>query len=225
MLDEAQARRSFFGRSNGRVKLLRRGYTLVEILLVTAIIVIVAAIAAPSFRGTMRHMSLQSAANEVRAELTRAHVLAMKTGRTQVFQYEVGGDKYKIEKWAAGDEELEGTGGETAPVPPPQTTSAEGLLPGERKLPEGTKFVMGDSAMETRSQRIEEEVMSMGGSGANWSRPILFFPDGSSVDAFVVVGNEFDRGIRVELRGMTGAVKVGNASDLRQLEEGYAVGR
>jgi len=223
MLDEAQTRRSFFGRANGRVKLLRRGYTLVEILLVTAIIVIVAAIAAPSFRGTMRHMSLQSAANEVRAELTRAHVLAMKTGRTQVFQYEVGGDKYKIEKWAAGDEELEGAGGETTPVPSPQTISAEGLLPGERKLPEGTKFVMGDSAMGTRSQRIEEELMSTG--GANWSRPILFFPDGSSVDAFVVVGNEFDRGIRVELRGMTGAVKVGNASDLRQLEEGQAVGR
>jgi prepilin-type N-terminal cleavage/methylation domain-containing protein len=203
----------------------RRGYTLMELLLVLAIIVVAAAAVAPSFRGVMRNASLKSAADTVRADLTRAHVLAMKTGRTQVFQYELGGDKYKIERWAAGDEELEGAGGETTPVPPPPSALAEGLLPGERKLPEGTKFVMGDSAMETRGQRIEEELMSMGGAGANWSRPILFFPDGSSVDAFIIVGNEFDRGIRVELRGMTGAVRVGNASDLQQLEEGQAVGR
>jgi len=199
----------------------RGGYTLMELLLVLAIIVVAAAAVAPSLRGVMRNASLKSAADSVRAELTRAHVAAMKTGRTQVFQYEVGGDKYKIERWAAGDEELEGAGGETtAPVPPPQTALAEGLLPGERKLPEGTKFVTGDSAISTRSQRIEEELTSMGSSGADWSRPILFFPDGSCVDAWVVVGNEHERGIRVELRGMTGAVKVGNVSDLAQLEQG-----
>jgi hypothetical protein len=65
----------------------------------------------------------------------------------------------------------------------------------------------------------------LGSSGANWSRPILFFPDGSCVDAFIVVGNEHQTGIRVELRGMTAAVKVGNVSDLSQLEEGQPIGR
>jgi len=49
--------------------------------------------------------------------------------------------------------------------------------------------------------------------------PILFYPDGSSVDAFVVVANNYQVGIRVDLRGITGSVRVGELSDLRKLEE------
>ena len=49
----------------------RSGYTLLELLLVLAIIVIAAAAAAPSMRGRMRNAAVRSAANEVRAALTR----------------------------------------------------------------------------------------------------------------------------------------------------------
>jgi len=192
----------------------RRGYTLLELLLVLAIIVIAAAAVAPSLRGTMRHAAVKSAASTVRAELTRAHVMAMRTGRIHMFQYELGGTKYKLEPYISADDALESKDGNTASV----STPTHGHQLKEPTLPEGTKFVAGDAAMESRAQRIEDDVMSMGGSGAMWSRPILFYPDGSSSDAFIVVGNDFNSGIRVDLRGLTAAAKMGQLSDLKKLE-------
>jgi len=195
---------------------LRGGYTLIELLLVLAIIVIAAAAAAPAFRGVMRSATLRSAANEVRAALAKTHVMAMRSGRTHLFQYELGGSKYKMEPYIAGDDELESAAGDPsgamAGATPTQTTTPD------KSLPEGIKFAAGDAAIESRAERIEREVGTTGDGGVTWSRPILFFTDGSSVDAFVVVGNDYERGIRIDLRGMTSAVKVSDIGDLKQLE-------
>jgi type II secretion system protein H len=194
----------------------RNGYTLIELLLVLAIIVIAAAAAAPSLRRTARNMAVKSAANEVRAGLTRAHVQAMKTGRIHAFQYEVEGTKYKIEPWIGDDDALESKDGDSNNF---VAASHNQSAPREPTLPEETKFALGDSTTSSRSQRIEQELTSSGGSGVNWSRPILFYPDGSAADAFVVVANNYQVGIRVDLRGMTSAVRVGELSDLRKLEQ------
>src|SRR3954454_8973003 len=91
----------------------RRAYTLMELLLVLAIIVIAAAAAAPSMRRSLRNAAVKSAANDVRTALTRAHVVAMKTGRIHVFQYETNGTKYKIEPWIGDDDSLESKDGDT----------------------------------------------------------------------------------------------------------------
>src|SRR4051812_2749380 len=111
----------------------RRAYTLMELLLVLAIIVIAAAAVAPSFRGVMRGATLKSAASDVRAALTKTHVLAMKSGRTHMFQYELGGSKYKIEPYLAGDDELESAEGDPsgafAGSSPTQQPAPEKTLP------------------------------------------------------------------------------------------------
>jgi prepilin-type N-terminal cleavage/methylation domain-containing protein len=195
----------------------RRAYTLLELLLVLAIIVIAAAAVAPSFGRVMRGISLRSAANDVRAALTKAHVMAMKSGRTHMFQYELGGSKYKIEPYIGGDDELESVAGDPTGAFAGSTTSQAPAT--EKTLPEGIKFTAGDFAIESRAERIEREVSTTGGSGVTWSRPILFFTDGSAVDAFVVVGNDHNSGIRIDLRGMTAALKVGDVSDLKRLED------
>lgn len=185
-----------------------------ELLLVLAILVVAAAAVMPSFRGAMRNSSLRAAADTVRTELTKAHVLAMRTGRIQVFHYEQNGGKYKTEPWLASDEELDG--------PPPDggpaavTTSNE--PPKEPALPEGIVFGAGDSEYQARSQQIEEELSSVSGAGAMWSRPILFYPDGSTMDAFIVVANERGAAIRIDLRGLTAAVKVSDITDQTELE-------
>src|SRR5689334_18786688 len=78
---------------------VRKAYTLMELLLVLAIIVIAAAAVAPSIDGFRRSAVIRSGANDIRAALTKAHVVAMRTGRTQVLQYELGGGKYKVEPY------------------------------------------------------------------------------------------------------------------------------
>src|SRR5438477_2579418 len=96
----------------------RAAYTLMELLLVLAIIVIAAAAVAPSLRGTMRNTALKSAASTVRAELTRAHVMAMRTGRIHMFQYELGGTKYKLEPYIGADDALESKDGDASSAAP-----------------------------------------------------------------------------------------------------------
>ena len=76
---------------------MNRGYTLLELLLVLAILVILAATAAPLLRGTMQDAALRSAADTIRVELTRANVRAMKSGRIQVFRFEVGGTQFSVQ--------------------------------------------------------------------------------------------------------------------------------
>jgi type II secretion system protein H len=191
----------------------RRAFTLLEMLLVLAILVVAAAAVAPSLNGVMRNNTLKSAADKVRTEWTRAHVKAMKTGRVQVFRYEEGGAKIKSEAWLSGDDTLESS---------PQASGAmQTSVPDtkETNLPEGIKFFGGDLVSDSRGQALETELEAAGQSEAKWSRPILFFPDGSSSDAYIVVGNDRQAGIRVDLRGLTSVVKIGEISDLKALEQ------
>jgi len=201
----------------------RRGYTLMELLLVLAILVVAAAVTAPSLARTMRRTALVAAGEDVRAALTKAHVLAMKSGRTQMFQYELGGSKYKTEPYIAGDDEIESAEGDPTGAFAGSTTSQQPAP--EKTLPEGIKFTAGDFAIESRAERIEREVGTTSSGGATWSRPILFFTDGSAVDAFVVIGNDHNSGIRIDLRGMTAILKVSEVSDLKKLEDSQPLSR
>jgi prepilin-type N-terminal cleavage/methylation domain-containing protein len=199
----------------------RRAFTLIEILLVLAVLVAIAAVSAPALRGTMRRQKLQSAADAVRADLTRAHVQAMKTGRVQVFRAEIGGRKYKLEPYIGGDDAIESIAGA-------QDTSGKVYGTGvfdpsaavvkERELPEGTTFIEGDTITASRSAAIEAELYELGQDAA-WSEPILFYPDGTCSDAHVVVGNEQQVGLRLDLRGMTGVVTLGEIAAVDALKQ------
>src|SRR5687768_9399877 len=96
----------------------RRAFTLVEMLLVLAILVVVAAVVLPSFYRSLRDSTLRSAAEKVRTEWNRAHIKAMKTGRIQVFRFQPGGRKFQIEPYQAADDELNAAGGVNTFAPP-----------------------------------------------------------------------------------------------------------
>jgi type II secretion system protein H len=199
----------------------RRGFTLIEILLVLAIIVVMAAAAAPALRGVMQDAALKHAADTVRIHWTKAHVKAMKTGRIQVFRFEVNGNRFTVQPWAAADDALEaaptvlgfGTAEEETASPRLDTSVAV-------VLPEGTQFVGGQAlADQGRSQSIVEKIQDANRFEANWSQPILFYPDGSTSDAYVIVAGERQVGIRIELRGMTGTTTIGEITDVQELKD------
>lgn len=200
--------------------MFRRGYTLVELLLVLAILVVLAAAAAPALMGVMQDQRLKSAADEVRIAWTRAHVKAMKTGRIQVFRYELGGEKYVVQPWAATDEVLAATGTELTPFASSSKEEDSGPRLDESAavtLPEGIRFIIGDAQAESRSVRIEQQIQDANRFEGNWSRPILFYPDGSATEAFLILANEREAGIEVQLRAMTGAATVGGIISLKDV--------
>ena len=218
-------------------RLGRNGLTLMELLLVLAIAVLVAAVSLPALRGTLRNSQLSRAGDIVRIEWARAHVRAMKTGRIQMFRYQVGGQGFRVEPWAAGDDMLEasvpqdpnGINPLAAPAdfksraaaaqPPPANLQVDesGNPESDRyRLPNEIAFVAGDARSESRAMKIEQTILESERK-VEWSRPILFYPDGSTSDAFVVVGDPEQRGVRIELRGLTGTAKVSEIGTVEEL--------
>ena len=186
------------------------------------LLVALASIAWPALERPLSTQRLRKSADAVRVVWARARVEAMSSGRTLVFRYAVEGDRYSIQSYAgpefAGDAEssegLENPGSREG-----QSAATNGHQPQvgplvpfgwEPTLPEGVTFVSGETAADTRADSLALETTPSGGAEAGWSEPILFYPDGTTSTARLVLKNEYDRCIELSLRGLTGVVTVGD---------------
>ncbi|MEM7313999.1 MAG: prepilin-type N-terminal cleavage/methylation domain-containing protein, partial [Planctomycetota bacterium] len=84
----------------------RCGLTLLEMLLVLAIIVIVGALALPRLTGSVRRQELTNAAIEVRGALTKARNLAMREGEPALLLYQPESRVYAIALGSADAQSL-----------------------------------------------------------------------------------------------------------------------
>jgi len=79
----------------------------------------------------------------------------------------------------------------------------------ERLLPNGISFVTGQIEPDNRAAMLGIGNDAAGSSSSvRWSPPIVFYPDGTTSTAQVVMKNEHDRQVRLSLRGLTGVVRV-----------------
>lgn len=181
----------------------RHGLTLLEMMLVMAILVAVAALAMPALGRSVESHRLSQGADLVRAAWMRAHVKAMRENKIHMFRYQLSGNRFRTESWRTLEDE--------SPPPGQELLAAQTSAPAddrETELPEGVQFVAGDAQFENRSASVEDEVSRFASADGSWSRPILFYPDGSTSNAHIVVGNQRKATIRVDLRGLTGNVQV-----------------
>lgn len=196
----------------------RGGFTLLEIMLVLAVLVVIAAMTMPALGRVVETQRLKQAADQVRASWMRTHLTAMRTGQLQMFRYENGAGRYRVETWQAAEDDVESKFATDNPSlrSGPQPTAEAG----EQALPDDVIFSAGDAEFDNRSSKIEDDVSKLGGGPAGaWSRPILFYPDGSASNAHLVVSNKRGRAIRVDLRGLTGGVTVGEIERIDTLAE------
>jgi len=196
------------------------GLTLVEVLLTLALLVVLAALAWPSLNRPWASQRLRRAADQVRADWTRARVKAMSSGQTYVFRYTPDEGSYQIlasgnEDMMLGDMALGASGEAFGSFG--QQGPAEAI---ERTLPEGVTFVAGASAIDTRALWASEmEVLAFGPDLMQPDAPqcadtIRFYPDGTTSTSRLLLKNEHDRSIELVLRGLTGVVTVGEVRTL-----------
>lgn len=206
-----------------RHKIARSGFTLVELILVLAVMVAAAAIAIPALIGPLEGQRVRKAADQVRAAFNRARVQAMRTGQTHLFRFQVGSNLYVIEPLPAGDTYLEasaevlaamtslapGAGGAMAKQ---GAVSADDFtITGEARpeeIAEGTMFVSVANLVDLRSARVLEQLQMSGAAAQQLSEPILFYPDGTSTTTQLVLVNNQQQFVVVRLRGLTGMTEV-----------------
>jgi prepilin-type N-terminal cleavage/methylation domain-containing protein len=190
------------------------GMTLVELLLVLAILAAVAALTWPVVTKSFAGYRLRSAADTVRAKWCLMRVEAIRSGHTHSFRYTVAGARFRTEQYADLDsivparaELSSGSGVQTDAV---ATTATPAAQHDEWALPEGIVFFTADTADSPVD--ADDSSLSLPGE-ADWSDPILFRPDGTTSDAHLGLKN--DRGAMMELtlRGLTGMVAVSDILD------------
>jgi Tfp pilus assembly protein FimT len=203
--------------------------TLVELLLVLALLVIIGSIVVPVFTGSFSSVRLRRAGDQVLARWSQTRARAIETGDTFQFRFTPNSGAYRIERWLPIDEDEEraiaaspisaatdATSTSTAAVPEADPAAAEEPTDESNvALPDQIIFQGGQLAVEN-TQTAERQIQSMHEGGNELSTPILFFPDGTTTEASVVLANDRRQFVRLTVRGLTG---VGRASAVLTREE------
>ena len=98
------------------------GFTLLELLVVTLILMVLVGVSVPQFRRTFRHLQLQVFASDVAKLLTYANPRAVATGEVLRIQFDVDGRRYwlaRAQEASPGEkfERVSGKFGRVASVP------------------------------------------------------------------------------------------------------------
>lgn len=193
-------------RADGRYPTRRHAVTLLELLLVLAVLTLVGAVAWPSLDRSFADQRLRNAADMVRAQWTQAQVLAVASGTVHYFQSETGGRHYWLESAddadSAGNTPSDGSLSLSAGVP------AHALL-----LPEDVRFDTATieapascDVLEAFGQSMVADATTLANdtSGAT----IAFYPDGACSSVRLVLRNAYDQCIAVSLQDVTGLATV-----------------
>jgi len=197
-------------------QIARNGFTLLELLLVLALLVMIAALVIPALQLTMKDQRLRKSGDLLRSQMGKARVRAMKTGRMHALWIEPGGDHYRIEPWITGDEALEGNqaamqgvGGLAAANS--STLSDPNLMMTEETLPEGILFYNAETVQDNRAALALQQGASAAAGAAQsapTAPPILFYPDGTTSSARLAVTDGEGSFVVVAIRGLTGIAQV-----------------
>jgi len=179
---------------------MRRAFTLFEMMLVMAVIVLLAALAYPSIESSYGYFRVQAAADTVRGAWGDARTRAMEEGRAYRFAVVWGKSNFRV----APDATDFWSGVDAAPA----DSTGEPPLILSGALPNGIPFVRADSP---RGEIDADTILPSDAiDHGQWSSVAIFLPDGTARDN-VSVGldaNGTTRRLVVRLRGLTGGVSV-----------------
>ena len=182
----------------------RQGFTLLEISLVLAIMVVVAAMAWPALRTAFETRRLKAAADQLRTEFGAARVEAMSSGVQQIVRCDPGERTYAVRRAEDLDAFVEA--GSVADEEVLMLAELEDDQSGAKQLPEGVTFVASIAQIDSRAAAVAAGMVS-GPADAEF-QDILFYPDGTTSTAEVTIKNERGKYITIQLRGLTGVARV-----------------
>lgn len=194
----------------------QRAMTLVELLLVMVLLVVVGSLSAPLFEGSFSSVRLRRGTDQILAAWSEARTKSIEAGEIYQFRFKPDGNLYRVERWNGGvpTAPLAATiATSTSTTPDEEQELLDWTL--EEELPEQITFDSGEFAEKDESGMRQVAALS-GGATSDWSLPILFYPDGRTSPASLVLKNSNNVYRKATLRALTG---VGRASELLSREE------
>ena len=200
-----------------RGRSLRSAYTLIEILIVLAILVFVAGMIWPGITRVYSEAKLDRIAEDVRVELVGTRIRAIESSFPYQFRYEPAGQRYLIITAQTGmQDSTEGESTDnTQTSDDPNATSIKVRYD---ELPEGFQFlhpVDEHTGLPAASfgDRLPQDLLAelpnaFELSSVFWSPPIIFYSDGTGTDAILDIIDENEQSRRISVRALTGAATV-----------------
>jgi prepilin-type N-terminal cleavage/methylation domain-containing protein len=186
----------------------RRAFTLAEVLLVLAVLVVIAAFAVPAVKGSLDNYRLRKSADTIRSAFATARATAARTGVTHIFQYTPESATYSIQPWSTGDEYIEISAAPTIDMGSTPSAATSPMQPVKvTPLPDGILFhsvVTSTSVRDLRTISNSGDTTAALGSAPQGATPILFYSDGSSSNATLTLKNGRGAFVEIKLRGLTG---------------------
>jgi prepilin-type N-terminal cleavage/methylation domain-containing protein len=172
----------------------RTGFTLFEMVLVLAIMVILAGITYPSIKGMFGYYKLHGGVDSVRAAWAHARGRAIEESRPYRFAVEPNGSHFRV----APDQPDYWSG--SAPSSDPH--GAGTVM--EKSLPAGVHFAIGDASPAPAAENTSKGDDSSPPSG-EWTPAVVFLPDGTArEDVTMTFQVHGVRPVALYLRGLTG---------------------
>ena len=199
-----QAKQSY-GRMRQVRPVRRQAVTLVEVLLVLVLLTLIAATAWPSLERSFADQRLRDAADLVRAEWSSSRAKAMHSGVAQQFHYMPEEQTY----WVEASEDVLGSSNESLSMGANEPGSNHLTLPDKIYFHEGVvqEKCSPSSSADQLSQTTEADPLAI--EDGEPDAPIVFYPDGTCTPARLVLKNEYDKGITLTIRSLTGMSDVG----------------
>lgn len=174
-----------------------RGFSLLELMLVLAIMVLFAALSAPTVFQMIRSQNLSKSGDLVRAQMSQARVKAIRTGQIHAFYLVTNESWFSVAPFSQV--------GEMANRASQAISRSEGFRDDfdEELLPIGIKFGVDETELDPRAM----QVLSIGSQNSS-VKPVLFYPDGTSQSTRVRLVDDRGNQVLVELRGLTGTARV-----------------
>ena len=207
---------------NCQIKNIRKAFTLLELLLVLAILVALAGIAVPTFESMVTSRKLTESIQQLLNELKAARVAAMRTGQAQVMRATLQTRDYSITPWLGGTESQDASAGATVMGTDGQvvatekgvsggvSTSVVDASSGLKQLSSGVQFSAIETLVDSRNalelQNSGEATPTAGVAVTTdgLSSPLLVYPDGSTTTAQIVLVDQRGRRMAIQIRGVTG---------------------
>ena len=199
------------------------GFTLIEVMIVLALIAILSSIAMPSLRGFAASTRLKSTAHAIRDTLNFARDMAITERAAYLVVFDLTANRYWLasnETFNLGDPSTPITASPSSSLPAQQPTAGQGIAPLQQMAPSRTNALLGIPQKPGHNVSLARMITNHNFQtiqidiGVDY---VYFSPTGSSEDTVLYIQDQRGKAMSITVENVTGRVRLQNINS-QQLE-------